>query len=244
MKLNATVKISVANINDEMQDVIVRTRSYTIINSDELKKALNNVRNDIGVRISDMALYQFGLMIVKIKEIHMMFNKYNPTRAGKYINLPKWISLKKACINIKTKDDKCFQYAIQCGYHKIYEKSHSGNFYHYKKIEDCLNFDGVTFPANNDIDRFEELNHNVSVNVFEVDEEQEQIVISRKHKNKDAKCHVDLLRIDEDDISHYVCVKDCSRLLNSQKSKFHNKSYFCKYCQKWFWKSIIFKQTL
>ena len=57
---------------------------------------------------------------------------------------------------------------------KSMKKSHSGNFYHYKKIEDCLNFDGVTFPANNDIDRFEELNHNVSVNVFGVDEEQEQ----------------------------------------------------------------------
>ena len=122
MKLNATVKISVVNIYDEMQDVIVRTRSYTIINSDELKKALNNMRNDIGERISDMALYQSGLVTVKIKEIHMMLNKYNPTRAGKYIYLPKWISLKKACINIKNKDDKCFQYAIQCGYHKIYEK--------------------------------------------------------------------------------------------------------------------------
>ena len=235
MKLNATVKISVVNIYDEMQDVIVRTRSYTIINSDELQEALKNMRNDIGTRFLDMALYQSGLMVVKVKEIHMMYNKYNPTRAGKYINLPKWISLKKACINIKNKDEKCFAYAIQCGYHKIYEKSHSENFYHYKKIEDCLNFDGVNFPANNnDIDRFEELNHNVSVNVFEVDEEQEQIVISRKLKNKDAKCHVDLLRIDEDDISHYVYVKDCSRLLNSQKSKFHNKSYFCKYCQNGF----------
>ena len=86
-------------------------------------------------------------------------------------------------------------------------------FYQYKKIEDCLNFEGVTFPANNnDIDKFEELNHNVSVNVFEVDDEQEQIVISRKLKNKDAKCHVDLLRIDEDDSSHYVYIKDCSRL--------------------------------
>ena len=127
MKLNATVKISVVNIYDEMQDVIVRTRSFTIINS-ELKKALNNMRNDIGVRISDMALYQSGLMIVKIKEIHMMFNKYSPTRAGKYINLPKWISLKKACINITSKDETCFQYAIQCGYHKIYEKSHSEIF--------------------------------------------------------------------------------------------------------------------
>ena len=235
MKLNATVKISVVNIYDDMQDVIVRTRSYTVINSDELKKTLNNMRNDIGVRISDMALYQSGLMIVKIKEIHMMFNKYNPTRAGKYINLPKWISLKKACINIKNKDEKCFKYAIQCGYHKIYEKSHPENFYHYKKIEDCLGFDGINFPANNnDIDKFEELNHNVSVNVFEVDDEQEQIVISRKLKNKDAKCHVDLLRIDEDDISHYVYVKDCSRLLNSQKSKFRNKSYFCKYCHNGF----------
>ena len=103
MKLNATVKISVVNIYDEMQDVIVRTRSYTIIDSDELQEALKNMRNDIGARILDMALYQSGLMVVKVKDIHMMYNKYNPTRAGKYINLPKWISLKKACINIKIK---------------------------------------------------------------------------------------------------------------------------------------------
>ena len=231
MKLNATVKISVVNIFDEMQDVIVRTRSYTIINSDELQEALKNMRNDIGARILDMALYQSGLMVVKVKEIHMMYNKYNPTRAGKYINLPKRISLKKACINIKNKDEKCFKYAIQCGYHKIYEKSHPENIYHYKKIEDGLGFDGISFPANNnDVDKFEELNHNVSVNVFEVDDEQEQIVIGRKLKNKDAKCHVDLLRIDEDDSKHYVYVKDCSRLLNSQKSKFRHKSYFCRYC--------------
>ena len=103
MKLNATVKISLVNISDDMPDVIVRTWSYTTINSDELQEALKNMRKDIRVRISDMALYQSGLMIVKMKEIHMMLNKYNPTRAGKYINLPKWISLKKACINIKNK---------------------------------------------------------------------------------------------------------------------------------------------
>ena len=55
-----------------MQDVIVRTRSYAIINSDESKEALNNMRNDIGAIILDMALYQSGLMVVKVKEIHMM----------------------------------------------------------------------------------------------------------------------------------------------------------------------------
>ena len=49
MKLNATVKISVVNIYEEMQDVIVRTRSYTIIDSDELQEALKNMRSDIGI---------------------------------------------------------------------------------------------------------------------------------------------------------------------------------------------------
>ena len=66
-KLNATVKISAVNIYDEMQDVIVRTRSYAIVNSDELKEALQNMRNDIGARILDMALYQSGLTVVKVK---------------------------------------------------------------------------------------------------------------------------------------------------------------------------------
>ena len=124
MKLNATVKIPVVKNCDEMQDVIERTmtRSYTLINSDELKEVLKNMRNDIGARISDVALSQSGLMVVKVKEIHMMYNKYNPTRAGKYINLPTWMSLKKACINIKNKDDKCFNYAIQCGSQKCIEK--------------------------------------------------------------------------------------------------------------------------
>ena len=42
-----------------------------------------------------------------------------------------------------------------------------------------------------------------------------------KTENKDAKGHIDLFRIDEDDISHYVCMTDCSRLSNSQKSEFH-----------------------
>ena len=57
---------------DEMQDVLLRTSSYTIINSDELKEVLNSMRNDIGARTLDMALYQSGLMAVEVKEFHMM----------------------------------------------------------------------------------------------------------------------------------------------------------------------------
>ena len=53
--------------------------------------------------------------------------------------------MKKASINIENPDDICFKCAIQCGFQKIYEKSHSEKFYHYKKIEDGLDFDEKKF---------------------------------------------------------------------------------------------------
>ena len=89
---------------DEMQDVIVRTRSYTIISSVELKEALKNMRN-----------CRHGTLPIRINGCLNKRNSYDvskihPTRAGKYINLPKWKSLKKGCINIKNKDDTCFKY--------------------------------------------------------------------------------------------------------------------------------------
>ena len=70
--------------------------------------------------------------------------------------------------------------------------------------------------------------------MFEVDDENEQTVISRRLSKKDAEYHIDVLRIDEDDNSYYVYIKCCSRLLNSKKGKFRNKSYFCKYCHNGF----------
>ena len=82
MKLNAIVKLAVQNIFDEGNELTVRTRSYTITNEEELRNALNNMRPDIETRIADMALYQSGLMIAKVVEIQIMYNKYNPTRAG------------------------------------------------------------------------------------------------------------------------------------------------------------------
>ena len=51
-------------------------------------------------------------------------------------------------------------------------------------IEDDLHFDGLKFPANNDTDKFQELNQNVSVNMFEVDDENVQTIISRKLSKK------------------------------------------------------------
>ena len=39
-------------------------------------------------------------------------HKTSLNRGGSYINFPKWLKNKKATINPKNNDDKCFQYAV------------------------------------------------------------------------------------------------------------------------------------
>ena len=74
MKLNVTVGLADQYIFDEGQKVIAKTRSFTIIDSDEIcnKKTTKNMRQDIETRILEMALYQSGLMIANVSEIHVM----------------------------------------------------------------------------------------------------------------------------------------------------------------------------
>ena len=98
-------------------------------------------------------------MGVKVKEIHMMFNKYNLTRAGTYINLPKWISLKKTFINTKKNMINVVSMLFSVVIIKYVQKLIQKTFITTKiYVEDVLHFDGINFPANNDTDNFEELN--------------------------------------------------------------------------------------
>ena len=39
-------------------------------------------------------------------------HKISLNRGGSYIDSPKWLKNKKATINSKNNDDKCFQYAL------------------------------------------------------------------------------------------------------------------------------------
>ena len=129
---------------------ISRTRSYTITNEGDLKKALNHMKPDIETIILDMALYQSGLMIVKVESIHIMHNKYNPTRAGQYVELPKWIKSKRACNNIQNKDESVINIVLNVLIIKTMKRSTQNTFTITKKVESDLNFDGIHYPANND----------------------------------------------------------------------------------------------
>ena len=53
--------------------------------------------------------------------LYYNLKKVSLSRVGSYIDSPKWLKNKKATVNRKNKDDKCFQYAltVALNYEKI-----------------------------------------------------------------------------------------------------------------------------
>ena len=239
MKILIVVSIRLLHLDDpdEVKEVQVRSRRYEVHNTTDLEDVLNNMANDIQLLITLKQLEKSNLKIDHISKITLHYDRYNPTRGGSYIELPKYIADKKACINIKNTDNECFKHSVQCGFYKMYEKDHPERITHYKKIQnDIINWEGVKYPTGNrDIDRFEEANNGlISVNTYhEFDYDgQSSIAIHRRTKVVNAKYHISLLKIDNDEgKSHYVYIKDYDKLIGRQTNKHKSKIYHCRYCQ-------------
>ena len=85
-----------------------------------------------------------------------------------YIELPKVIQNKKATINIKNDDDKCFDYALITS--RIYKDHDKTDLRVVKKNLDKIKIpDGIAYPiTSNEINLYEELN-DIQINVFSLD---------------------------------------------------------------------------
>ena len=53
-----------------------------------------------------------GFIFYSDDALYYDLNKISLSRGGSYIDSPKWLKNKKATINPKNNDDKCFQYAL------------------------------------------------------------------------------------------------------------------------------------
>ena len=212
----------------------IRSRRYEITNAEEIVNVLSQMATDIEIQTDKMELSESGLVIKLFDKIKFSYDKYNPTRGGSFIELPKWVQTKKACINIENKDDMCFKYSVQCGVHKVFENDHPNRLYHYKKIEDMLNWDNVNFPSSNiDIDTFEENNNgNIAINVYFLDDEEgkQSILLYRRSKVSKATHQINLLKLEEGNKSHYVYIKNYDRLIGCQTSKKKAQKHHCFHC--------------
>ena len=137
--------------------------------------------------------------------------KYNPMRASSSSPLPKEFKTKRGWVNIKNNDEKCLLWSILALLHSVHCRNHPDRVSKYQEYKHELNMPGIQHPVDiKDINKFEYRN-NISLNVCRY--EDKKIFSLHMTTMTAARHHVNLLYITADDTSHYVLVKDLSRLL-------------------------------
>ena len=187
--------------------------------------------------LEKMATFQSmgsGGRLYSIIKLELHTARYTPFRGETWIPLPKELTNKKAIINMQNKDNKCF---LWCVLRALNPKDNHPERVdkELKEKENTLNMDGIEYPVSlaDDIDKFENQNPTISITVFGYEEKEVRPLrnsnnIYREHKIK-------LMLIEKNGVKHYCLVKNRSRLLSSQVSKYNGKKYFCDRCLNPFW---------
>ena len=196
-----------------------------------IKGFMNDVETQFLIHL-ETAKHFSDTIFDKFLEIQISTARNKAMMGKSFIELPLWIKNKKACVNIKNNDDKCFKWALVASQSYDLIKASTKNLVsYYKKYEYMIKEpEGFTYPVTfNDIPAFEELN-NMKINVLEINHEK-QLIERAYTTNKFNENVVNLLLIEnEEGGSHYVWIKSINALLASKTN--HKVKYVCSQCMK------------
>ncbi|XP_070169329.1 uncharacterized protein [Polyergus mexicanus] len=210
---------------DKSANKSVNTRNYELFRTSDLHEWYE--RRVVEPTLASLEEFQerdSGWALSRILDLTVNINKYNPMRAGCHIKLPREITMKRAVINVQSKDNACFAWAVVAALHPaenhVYRES---SYPHYTTV---LNLQDIEFPMTlSQIKKFE-LHNNISINVYCIEKENNIVPICLSEQKKDR--HVNLLYMqDSQDIRHFAWIKNLSRLVSSQLSKKEHKKYIC-----------------
>ena len=141
--------------------------------------------------------------------LHYKFHRIILNRDGSYIDSPKLLKNKKATINPKNNNDKCFQYTITVALNHEQIKSHPERISNIKPFIDQCDWKERNFPSNKKYwNEFEKNNKTVALNILYVPHNTEKIRHAYKSKyNLNRENQVILLMITDGKKMALSCCK-------------------------------------
>ena len=180
---------------------------------------------DIYNRIEQFTKRGSGWVIGKIAFVDIYISKYSPIRGRTHCQLPPELASRKAIINVKNRDDKCFMWSVLAALHPVEE--HAERISKYKMYQDQLDFTGLEFPmALSNIPTFERMNE-LAINVLGYGDNGLFPLYSSKIRDKRV---VNLLLLTpEENTGHYCLIKNLDKLLFSSTG-YEHKKFICNCC--------------
>ena len=202
-----------------------------ILESTDIYEIYEEMINEIEEEIQKVENAQgSGWVFVEVENLTLHTVIWNPLKASSYIKLPEELKNKKAIINMKNEDDKCFVWCVLRALNPSKDKHPSRIDKNLKSKEHTLNMDGIAYPVDfRGIDRFESQNPEISISVLGYNEE-EKVYPLKLSKYTGSKHDIILLLIKDGDNSHYCLVKNISALLSSQINKHKGTCNICLNC--------------
>ena len=153
-------------------------------------------------------------------------HRLNLTRGSSYIPLPDWLASKKAIINPKNLDEKCFKWSVIAAlkWEEI-DRDHQ-RVSKLIRYENEFDWSRMSFPVSTkDITKFEVRNR-IGVNLLALNGKTPYICT----KGMDYERTVNLMILEDGEKKHYVAIKSLERQLSMQNSKHKESQHFCNNC--------------
>ena len=117
----------------------------------------------------EQSMRGIALIFDRVDLLYYKYQKININRAGSYINPPNWLKNKKATINPKNNDEKCFQYSIATTLNFEQIKSHPERIPNIKLFINQYNWERINFPSQKKSGKkFEANNKTMALNILYV----------------------------------------------------------------------------
>ena len=118
-----------------------------------------------------------------VYSLYYNLNEISLSRGGSYIDSPKWLKNKKATINPKNNDYKCFQYALTVALNFEQIKKDPQRISRIKPFIDQYNWKEIDFPRSfNSWKKFKSNNKSIALNILYVPHNTKEIRHAYKSK--------------------------------------------------------------
>ena len=195
---------------------------------DEIEEEIQKVQEAVGS----------GWQFLGVIKLVLHTTRWEPLYGSSYIPLDPYLANKKAIINMKNEDDKCFMWSVlRALYPKDKNAERIDN--ELKSKQDIINMKGICYPVSlQAVDRFEHLNPNISISILGYNKENLVHPI-RISKYTGCEHDITLLLLKEaikkengeiEEKTHYTLVKNISALIASQINNHKGTRHICLNC--------------
>ena len=213
---------------DDTTDFHSNANVQEVMQDDNVGDIINTMIGKILENIEKFQNMGSGWQFESVVSLDINVDPFTPLGGASYFPLPYELAVKKAIINPKNNDNKCFVWSVTIAAFKIKVHPERVND-KLKENAAKLNWEGIDFPTPLDnISRFEKQNP-YSINVYGWKGTRVYpLRISKVHE--DGRQCINLLLLSNKESQHYCWIKNMSALTASQYNKHKGKRFVCDYC--------------